>query len=385
MWLGQNVVTDNLNIIVPNSDAVGLGLYAFIIDDLGYRNVDANVPINHVFEGVVESFTKFQRDNVFITVTEATPHGIFRVITSAPTTADMVVMTAGGLAVFYSAWTLYGIALTNHTVISSVHSQNIGCRKDMRWNIQINTNFMGKPCDDFCPTLWHNVADHGREILVTEWDTRFSLKVLLKRSKTMWRLSRDCQNSMCMHNSNINVHKIDLPANPMPQDYENIRNQESLIQNHQPTYLGQQCGVLYATNARDAHVVTVPWRDGVSNLNHNSHLKVLHWADQLGPDLFTTSFAQFQKTYNELVENGHPASQHGYTFFREHPKSYSPPNALIRKLARITRNDMDVTSNVLVIKHVRGNKHAVVNCMTEDITYINNIMKRAIGRNEFWT
>lgn len=41
-----------------------------------------------------------------------------------------------------------------------------------------------------------------------------------------------------------------------------------------------------------------------------------------------------------------------YTFFREHPKVYSPSNALICELAGIARNDIDMTGNLLAIKHV---------------------------------
>ncbi|KAG2360157.1 hypothetical protein BDR07DRAFT_1378216 [Suillus spraguei] len=325
MLLRQNIITDNLNIIVPRGENVGFTLYGFVVDDLGYCHVDEHVPIHDALEGVVVSFTKFKCRNMFITVSEATSHGIiFTVITSSPTTTDMVIMTAGGLAVFYPEWTMDGIVVTNHTVISSTYTynKNIGCGKDACWQIQSNTNFMGKPCAEFCPMLWHKVADSGEKILVIEWDERFPLKMLLQQSNIM---------CMCMHNSKINMQSVHLPTNPLPQDYENICNQETVIQNHKPTYLGKQQGVLYATNAQEAHVVMVPWHNG--------------------------------KTYNM-----HLGSREQVTL-----------------IMGITRNYMDVTGNVLVVKHVRGNKHAIVDCTKDDIMYITDIMKRGISQDEFWT
>ncbi|KAG2059472.1 hypothetical protein BDR06DRAFT_967978 [Suillus hirtellus] len=159
MLLAQNTVTDNMSIIVPNSESITFVLYAFIIEDLQYEHVIDNAYINHSYDGVVESFTKFHHNNLFITITESKIHGIFRVITAAPTTADMVFMTGGGIAALYPTWTLNGIVMLNHTISSAGSDQNIGCIKQTQWRIKADTNFMQEACIDLCPTIWWNIAD----------------------------------------------------------------------------------------------------------------------------------------------------------------------------------------------------------------------------------
>lgn len=70
--------------------------------------------------------------------------------------------------------------------------------------------------------------------------------------------------------------------------------------------------MLYA--ARAAHIVTVPFRDGGSQLNHPSNLEALHLVDQLYPDLFTSLPAQFQNTYKALPKSPLPMHDYWYTF-----------------------------------------------------------------------
>lgn len=67
---------------------------------------------------------------------------------------------------------------------------------------------------------------------------------------------------------------------------------------------------------------------------------------------------------------------YSYTFHREHSAMYLPPNAMIRELADITSNKDDVMGNVLVVKHLRGRKHIVVDCSAEDIQCVNSIIIR---------
>jgi hypothetical protein len=134
-------------------------------------------------------------------------------------------------------------------------------------------------------------------------------------------------------------------------------------------YLGEQVGILYATNAYKACMVTVPWQEGASGLINLDNLEVLHWVDQLGPNLFAMSPQQFWKTYNVGCDCK-------YTFFRENLMSYCPLNALIQEIAGIIKNEMDVTGNVLVVNHVQGKKDKLLNCVEENIPHIDRIIKR---------
>lgn len=105
-------------------------------------------------------------------------------------------------------------------------------------------------------------------------------------------------------------------------------------------------------------------------------MQVMHWVNQLGPDLFISSTGQFRKIYNLIAEIPAGALALGYTFFREHPAVFAAPNRLIRGIAGITANADDVTGNVLLVKHCQSKKNEVMDCDDEDIPWVNGIMKQ---------
>ncbi|KAG2152220.1 hypothetical protein BD769DRAFT_1658653 [Suillus cothurnatus] len=318
----------------------------------------------------------FRRGHRTITVSEATPEGVFKLVTASPTTADMIIMTAGGLTAFYADWTLAGIALTNHTIIDPAVGKHIGCMQRPHFQLRTDTEFLNGPCGMKCPVLWRNVAEQGTQSLTLEWDGRFSLVSFIRRSQTIWRLSEHCNNSACMHNPINNSRTARLPPNPMPNDLWSIRLQEARIASHTPTYSGKIRALLFATSATTVHVIDVPLRDGVSQLTQLSHLQILHWVNQLGPDRHVLATGRFRKTYNTNAGTPEAASAFGYTFFREHPSVFSPPNMLIRELAHIKSNENDIMGNVLVVKHIRGRKHDIVDCSLEDVQWANEIIVR---------
>jgi hypothetical protein len=184
LWCDGECPT-NLNIVVPAES--GLCMVLFIIDTLHYERIE-NTQINYSHTELISSHEEFQCGPLRITVSEAFADGIFEVITKSHTTADMMVMTAGGLTVFYPLWTSKGIAVTNSLVLHTAPRQNIGCIKQPTWHIHAQTMFLNGPCQSLCPTLWNNVADAGQYGLVMEWDHRFPMKALLKCSNVIWCL-----------------------------------------------------------------------------------------------------------------------------------------------------------------------------------------------------
>ncbi|KAG1795167.1 uncharacterized protein HD556DRAFT_1442503 [Suillus plorans] len=113
---------------------------------------------------------------------------------------------------------------------------------------------------------------------------------------------------------------------------------EAQINEQWPHYEGSVRGLLYATSARNPIVVSVPFRDGIKKVGNILNLQVMHWVNQLGPDLFNSSTGQFRETYNLIAEILAGAPAVGYTFFREHPAVFAAPNRLIRGIAGITAN-----------------------------------------------
>lgn len=232
MLTGEPTMPDNLNFIVPHGSSEAL--YTFLQESLIYRRVNRNRPPHYAYKGAIHGYAMFRQGHHTITVSEATPEGVFKLITASPTTADMIIMTAGGLTAFYADWTLAGIALTNHTIVDPAVGKHIGCMQRPHFHLQTNTEFLNGPCGARCPVLWRNVAEQGTQSLMLEWDGQFSLVSFIRRSQTIWRLSEHCNNSACMHNPINNSRSARLPPNPMPNDLWSIRMQEARIASHIP-------------------------------------------------------------------------------------------------------------------------------------------------------
>jgi hypothetical protein len=134
--------------------------------------------------------------------------------------------------------------------------------------------------------------------------------------------------------------------------------------------------MLYATLATAPHLVSVPLRDGVTRLTNISQLETSHWLDYLMRDRFIVLTGRLRKTFNMLPGSPDTPLEHGYTIIREDPWTYPPPNALIRGIACVADTRDDVTGNVLVIKHKKGNKHDIVDMTKEDAHIVDSLIKR---------
>jgi hypothetical protein len=220
-----------LNILVPAD--CSLSLAAFVMDTLHYETLQ-NTQIHYSYAKVMSSHCKFQRGPLRITISEALTEDIFKVITSSHTTANMTVMTPGGITVLYPLWTLKGMAMTNHSVLWTAQGQVIGSIERQGWDIYTSSTFLKEPCARLCPTLWHNVADGDNCTLVIEWDHRFPMKTVVDHSKVMWQLSDQCANTECPYNTIINARACHLPPTPMPHNFFSIEKQKQKIEQHVP-------------------------------------------------------------------------------------------------------------------------------------------------------
>ncbi|KAG1781411.1 hypothetical protein EV702DRAFT_1042503 [Suillus placidus] len=365
MLTGHSRSPRNLNIVVGNGGRHVW--YCFIMDTLKYHRVHNTFP-NYAYTQAVSSFALFQSGEYLITVTEASPAGLFNVVTTAPSTADMVFMSAGGLTVLYPEWTFKGTAVRNHSAVRTATGQNLGCIEQGGWSVEKDTGFLGMPCGSLCPMMWRNIAEHDQRTLVLQWDIRWSVTSLMKKSKTMWRLATQCRNPSCPFNTNANGHAPQLPATPMPDDLRSVQLQEERIAHHSPVSVLPTWSSEYSHSLSPALQMQIcrhaVWHKG-----------------NLAPPGSHTSTSRGRKTYHVMADAVTDAPARGYTFFREHVMGFAPPNALIREVAGIDDHAEDVTGNVLVVKHAWKNKHKVVDCTTNDIEDINNVIKSCC---RFW-
>ncbi|KAG2149785.1 hypothetical protein BD769DRAFT_1381530 [Suillus cothurnatus] len=354
MLNGDDTPANNLNLIVTNG---GFDAFCFLIQDtLLYEWVEQTSKPHYTFNNSAERFARFKFKHLFITVTEAKVDGLFKVVLCAPTTADMLFMTAGGVGMLYLEWTSKNIAVINRTARRGNRDYDkVGCLHRGGFLCHDDTSFLSEACGQHCPTQWRYIADRGNQSLVVDWDARFSLRSMMRASHMIWRLAEHCHNGYSV-----------LPPIPMPCDLATIQAQEAHIDNHMPHYAGKRVALLYATLATAPHLVTVPLRDGVKDLTHLSQLETSHWLDHLKLDKFIVLTGCLRKTFKALPGATETPWVYGYTVIREDPRSYPPPNALIRELA----------GNVLVIKHEKDNKHVIVNMTVEDVDIVNTLIKR---------
>ncbi|KAG2099000.1 uncharacterized protein F5147DRAFT_777522 [Suillus discolor] len=367
MLTGQGATPNDLNLITPLGSAEIL--YASLVGDLQYERFEVCARPNYAFTKVVKGFTRFRKGEMIITISEAEGDNLFKVVVSSPTTVDMTVMTPGGLVMFYPAWTL--------------SKDNVGCMAKDGFRVERSTDFLGEDCGKACPALWRSVLDHGEQMLMLEWDERFSIKKVVDGSQTMWCLIVHCENDLCAYNPKNNPRSRQLMPHRTPSGITEIEVQEARIAQHWPDYQGILQGVLYATSAKKAHLVSIPLRDGVDSLVDMSQLDVSHWVDQLGPERLISSTGQCRKTYNVIADIPEGGTLPGYTFFREHPLVYGPPNALIREVGRITSNADNILGNVLVVKHTRHMKNELMDCEEDNIPWI-GIIKQCVRDSTFW-
>ncbi|KAG1822150.1 hypothetical protein DFJ58DRAFT_849930 [Suillus subalutaceus] len=218
------------------------------------------------------------------------------------------------------------------------------------FTVERTTNFLCEECGKECPSLWRNVGNLGEEVLVLQWDSRFAIKPVIKRLQMLWRLAAHYQNDFCTYNPKNNPRLMKLTPQPTPSVITEIQVQEARITQHWPEYQGI--------------------------LQDICQLDVTHWVDQLGLDNLLSLKGLYHKTYNMIANMPQGRTPPGYTFFREHPLLYGAPNTLIQKIDRITMNEDDVISNVLVVKHTRWMKDDLMDCEGDGIPQISRIIKQ---------
>ncbi|KAG1879742.1 hypothetical protein F4604DRAFT_1679336 [Suillus subluteus] len=336
---------------------------------------------HHAFRTVVQTFVKYRRGDVRITLSEAMSEDVFDVVTSSPMTGDMIFMTPGGVAAFYPDLTFEGVVILNSTLKDRPPGNYVGCMKHARYDVHDSTHFLEEPCGRVCPALWHNIMDGGPGSLVLEWDLRYSIRSTMARSHTSWRLAEHCYNGHCPLNPVFNARLPQLPVVPAPADQWAVREQEARMHHYNSISASADyhTHILYATRACAPEIVPIPLQDGHTQLEHINNLEVLHWVDCLGDNKFNVNMARVRKTHNVIALALSPACRYGYTFFREHPAVFAPPNALIADITGDVCMENAVMGNVLVVKHINGNKHKIVSLTIADLDCINEVLIRLVS------
>lgn len=191
----------NLNIVVPYTSFQLF--HTFIKHVLGYIPIStkAHPAIAHA----VYRFRKYVCHERVITLSAARPsQSVLQIILNAPTTADMVVMSAGGVAWFYPRWLRDAIAVRTHSSRFVPSGDKLGCDIDLTQEIRLEEDleFTQIPCGPSCPTLWHHVEDTTLRSFV-DWDVDDTVTQVFNEVDIEWRLSPDCTNTRCRYRVDV--------------------------------------------------------------------------------------------------------------------------------------------------------------------------------------
>ncbi|KAG1717884.1 hypothetical protein EDD22DRAFT_988980 [Suillus occidentalis] len=187
----------NLNIVVPYES---FRLFdKFIHLELGYSAVSRKA--HPAVAPAICRFREYAYRGRVITISAARPtHSLLHIILNAPTTADMVVMSAGGVAWFYPVWLRRGFAIRTRSSEFVAIDHELGLSGEHARDIRLehDLEFTKSPCGLSCPTLWHHMEDTSFRRFV-DWDRDDSVTRLFSNIDLEWRLSPECTNSRCSY------------------------------------------------------------------------------------------------------------------------------------------------------------------------------------------
>lgn len=185
----------NLNIIVPYKSFRSFD--KFILHELGYDVISKEV--HPAIAPAIRRFRKYAYRGRVITMSAARPtHSVLHIILNAPTTADMVVMSVGGVAWFYPQWLRQGIAVRTRSSEFVAVEHKLGCASELPLDIRLERDleFTQSPCGLSCPVLWHHVEDTSLRRFV-DWDVEDTVARVFSSVDLEWRLSPECTNTRC--------------------------------------------------------------------------------------------------------------------------------------------------------------------------------------------
>ncbi|KAG2057769.1 hypothetical protein BDR06DRAFT_969120 [Suillus hirtellus] len=110
----------------------------------------------------ISRFYKYTLNNKIIMLSSSYQgQSILHIILNAPTTADMLFMSTGGLCYFYPMWINAGIAVQSHCGDLVLLNNQLGCVEALSSNFKVEDGmgFLGESCDTLCPTFWHHIEE----------------------------------------------------------------------------------------------------------------------------------------------------------------------------------------------------------------------------------
>ncbi|KAG2082723.1 hypothetical protein BD769DRAFT_1683037 [Suillus cothurnatus] len=357
----------DLNLVVPHDGFKTLE--DFVLDKLGYSCITSTC--HPAMTTVTGHFRKYSLATKIITLAcPARNQSVLHLILSAPTTADMIYMTTGGLTCFYPQWLEQRVAICTRAGNLVVWDNKLGCAGELHEDLRVEADmaFIGEPCGTQCPTLWHHVGDKRLRKSIN-WDITDSATNTCNNVDIEWRINTYCDNEACQYNSAIMAGNLEgVGAN----NRADIKFLPGEIQCRRPRFLQWFKGIFYGAACHRPFLVRVPVMDGIMRVPRLADLYVDYWVRQRDHDAVTCARRHLRKTFHS-VPNSTMELEGTYTVFFEKGNGQSTTNRLLERMGRMTGKTSAVNGSILVVKQtLQPNEHIVD--MTRDDMLITNFL-----------
>ncbi|KAH7905653.1 hypothetical protein BJ138DRAFT_1118274 [Hygrophoropsis aurantiaca] len=366
---------NDLNLIVPK------GACETISDWLtkNYYHKNDSYEAHRLLYLSVESFSTYSLGNRVVTISEAVTSDILSVVVNCLSTADMTIMTGGGIATLYPSLTLtHNSILSDGGEQAQLHEELLGSMSTGYVSVHRSSKFLASSCKKMCPSSWRH-AGSDDAINIMHWDIRYPINRIIQQSNADWRIKKKCDNQYCSnHSATFDVTAEIFTLRPPPALIYDIEARVRMIEDHQPPHLLSIKGLLYATLCTKPSVVPVPTSIGVHNINSLFNLDVDYWVKQRGDHTNNANRAHLQKTFNTMPYDSSVPLDYSYTIFFEDPHTTPAYNTLANSIAPPQNRDPPYYGNILVVKHCKSDlgKLNILDASYEDADILNVILLR---------
>ncbi|KAH7905438.1 hypothetical protein BJ138DRAFT_1118468 [Hygrophoropsis aurantiaca] len=374
MFLGRGPENPrDFNIIVPHGVFVEIDNW---LTRLGYEE-DEERAVHPHFGAHVFRFRAYQGGDRKVTVTESKGPDVMDVIALSPTTAEMILMTSGGLIALYPDHLTSGHCLLGASGEKDLkEGRRFGSVNGTWAKLYENTGYMTVPCGGTCPSIWRHTGT-DRNILKFEWDTRYTILRIVQSARTEWRLPIKCRNSFCDYSiCSFNIQRA-LWRQASPSTNLQTSERELDISQHDPPFASGFKGLLFATRCDKPLIVNVPTTEGRLECRSMDDLKVDCWVKQRKTDSCYTQRALLRRTYKSIPGLQSLWIDNAYTIFVEEPETNPAHNPHVNALAHPKATSCPILGNILVLKQDNINME-LKDVICDDIDIVKAILRSAM-------
>ncbi|KAG2037609.1 hypothetical protein BDR03DRAFT_982231 [Suillus americanus] len=341
----------DLNVLVPYEGFDSLD--SVIRRTLGF------LPISNVthlaIAPCINQFHKYTLNNKIITLSSSHQgQSILHIVLNAPTTADMVFMSTGGLCYFYPMWMDASTAVESHCGDLVLLDNQLGCVGALTSNFEVKDGmgFLGESCGTLCPTFWHHVEESNLHVCI-DWNVDDSVTNVFHNADVEWRLNTECINDKCPYRVTVTYPNFEGP------------------------FLQVIKGIFYGVGCYRPFLVPVPVQDGVDRPATLDDIDVNFWVKQRELYDCSSTRCNLRRTFTR-VPGFNITIEGKYTLYFEKPDPSLHQNKVLSRILSMTGNKEAIHGSVLVVKQMFDDQSYIVNMTKRDQLVANFLISTSV-------